>query len=85
MIRILLQVVVPILLPFVVYFAYVYFVRRRRPDVEVVVPWHWLGAASVVLVVLTLGAIVMFGGEEPGQTYVPPRTEDGKIVPGHFE
>jgi len=89
MTRIVLQYAIPILLPFALYFAYVYFGRRRQaadgPLLAVErIPWLGLLAAGAVLVALTLGTIVLLGGEEPGKEYVPPHMIDGKIEPGQF-
>jgi len=85
MTRILLQVALPILLPFALYFGYVYIMRRSGVTGPVKMPWPWLLGAGAILVALVLGALTLLGGSEPGSHYVPPRAEDGKIVPGHFE
>ncbi len=48
-------------------------------------PWVWLAAAGAVLLALMLFVVtVHFGTSEPG-TYVPPRWENGRIVPGHID
>ncbi|MES2711689.1 MAG: hypothetical protein V4653_08920 [Pseudomonadota bacterium] len=58
--------------------------RRRNPDGE---------PTSVVLVLAILAVAASVGGaawygltrrEAPG-VYVPPRVEDGRIIPGHTE
>jgi hypothetical protein len=47
-------------------------------------PWVWLAAAGALLLALMLFVVtVHFGTSEPG-TYVPPRWENGRIVPGHI-
>ena len=47
-------------------------------------PWPWLAIAGVVLlaVILLLGMFVH--GSPPAGQYVPPRVEDGHIVPGEL-
>jgi len=48
-------------------------------------PWVWLAAAGALLLTLMLFVVtVHFGTAEPG-TYVPPRWENGRIVPGHID
>jgi hypothetical protein len=48
-------------------------------------PWVWLAAAGALLLVIMLFVVtVHFGTATPG-TYVPPRWENGRIVPGHIE
>jgi hypothetical protein len=50
-----------------------------------VLPWLWLAGAGVVLLALVLVVVtVHYGTAQPG-TYVPPRWENGQIVPGHIE
>ncbi len=53
------------------------------------------GAPSPALVGGTVGLLLVFAAAlvwfslhdtlPPGQRYIPPRTEDGRIVPGHGE
>lgn len=47
-------------------------------------PWPWLAAAGALLLaaVLLLG-VFLHGSPQPGH-YVPPRLEDGHIVPGEL-
>ena len=85
MTRILLQVALPILLPFALYFGYVYVMRRSGARAPIKLPWPWLLGTGVALAALVVAALTLLGGAEPGALYVPPQTEDGKIIPGHFE
>jgi len=87
MIRVLLTIILPLLLPTLLYVLWVLTMRRAELTAGARllqnVPLIWLGAAglalvAVVLVVASLG----FGGGGSG-VYVPPTTVDGKIVPGH--
>jgi hypothetical protein len=47
------------------------------------VPWPWLVAIAVLLLIAAVGAFeTMSGG--PGGTYEPPHIIDGQIVPGRI-
>ncbi len=91
MIRILLTYVVPLLLPAALYVLYVIAARRimaGRGDLAAHlrrVPWLWLLAAGVALMAISLAIYSLSTGGDSDRPYVPPRFEDGKIVPGHFE
>jgi hypothetical protein len=87
MIRIVLVNLLFLLLPTLIYFAYVYIQRRRSGEGEILenAPIFWLLAAGAGLM---LAALVVLGQWETGELegrYVPPKVEDGKVVPGHFE
>jgi hypothetical protein len=48
-------------------------------------PWLWLaGAGAVLLAVVLFVVTVRFGSPQEG-VYVPPRWEDGQIIPGHIQ
>jgi hypothetical protein len=87
MIRVVLINLLLILTPVILYFAYVYVRRRREPNLQIMenAPIFWLLAAGVGL--MLAGLVVLGQWEEGGLEgrYVPPRIEDGRIVPGHFE
>lgn len=85
MVRIILQVVLPFLLPAACYFAYVYFLRMKNPTAEIGItkPWFGLVAIGAILVMLSLILTAIFTGDEAGGRYVPPTEVDGKIIPGH--
>ena len=88
--RILLQVVVPILLPAALYTLWLLAERRR---VEAAgraaaprwaeAPWLWLLALGVFFAGIIALALALFGGESIVGEYVPPQVKDGRIVPGH--
>lgn len=90
MIRKLLTIVLPFLVPFVVYMIYWWTMRRRQlmeaqgrkvsPWEDF--PWIWLLSAGCVLAILTLGAVALLSGGDPFAEYQTPRFEDGRIVPG---
>ena len=88
MFRVLLTIVLPLVLPTAIYLAWV---RTTQPAGDSgpvrwrALPWIWLAGAGTVLLVLVLFVVnVHFGSPETG-LYVPPRWENGHIVPGHVE
>jgi hypothetical protein len=92
MLRVLLQYVIPIALPSVLYLAWLVYENRRvaRGGTGVLRkwqegPWVWLFAIGVVLAVSVAIALSLVGGYGTEGRYVPPRLENGRIVPGHVE
>ncbi len=86
-----LVVGVPVLLPLALYL--VWFARATRAaqagglDAPKLgdVPWPWLVAIGVLLIVSAGTAYVVFGGNGgPDGQYEPPHIIDGRIVPGHI-
>jgi hypothetical protein len=88
MLRVLLTIVLPLLLPTAVYLGWLYVAHWSQRDAAVrwaALPWLWLAGTGVLLLAVVLFVVtVHFGTSEPG-TYVPPRWENGRIVPGHLE
>jgi hypothetical protein len=84
MLRILLQYLLPLLLPFLVYAAYVGLAQGRLPDWLGLSDRQWLAlcSAGVVLLAISLATWSLMTGAPPEETYIPPRFEDGRIVPG---
>jgi len=90
MIRAFLTVILPLLLPTALYLLWVVAMRRAEAvgiaDLFRSFPWIWLSAAGVVLLVGVLIMAAMGFGRSPDTAhYVPPHTEDGRIIPGHVE
>jgi TRAP-type C4-dicarboxylate transport system permease small subunit len=85
MFRTFLQEALIFLLPWLVFYGYLLAVGRnphQRANWEAHV--FRLTMAGVGLVVLSLVAIGLFG-ERHRSGYVPPRLENGRIVPGTFQ
>ena len=80
MLRILLQYVLPLVLPFAIYLIYARL--ARGPGGMGDAPWLGLAATGVGLLAVSLVAWGLLGGSDPGETYVPARFEDGELVPG---
>lgn len=90
MIRVLLEYLLPLVLPIAVYLVWGWITGKRRRTAEEPPrwyegPWFWLLVAGFVMMVtvMTIGAIVE--GVSPDRVYVPPHVENGQIVPGHFK
>ena len=81
MLRILFQYLLPLLLPFLVYFAYVALTRGRGAAWLEDAPWPYLAAAGVVLMAVSLVTWGLMSGAPTDHVYVPPRFEDGRVVP----
>ena len=90
MIRILLQYLLPILLPTLAFVAWVYLTRQSQEMASETIarvrdgPWFWLIVAGIALMGLGLG-YVAFQGEAPGGVYRAPHIENGRVVPGRVE
>lgn len=84
MIRALIAVLLPVLLPFAGYFLWIHWHRKRQsrlglnPDARPEVPTIWLLTAGMVLMVMTVGLLYLYSdqGAPPGTPYQPPRATD---------
>jgi hypothetical protein len=87
MTRILLTIVVPLLLPTLLYLLWLAAARHATfaaPGVWRALPWPWLVGAGVALAALMLYVIGTRIGGSPQGIYVPPQYIDGRVVPGHI-
>jgi len=96
MLRVFFTIVLPLVLPTALYLLWMWLGHwlpwgppeggRLGETVHwAALPWVWLAAAGALLLILMLFVVtVHFGTADPG-TYVPPRWENGRIVPGHIE
>ena len=94
MIRILFEIVLPLVLPVFVYAAWMAMEKRRAEKLGhgeaptwAEAPWVWLSFAGLLLAgVVTMGTVLMQETDGPRGTYVAPRMgEGGAILPGHVE
>jgi hypothetical protein len=90
MIRVLLQYLLPLLLPMALYLLWTWFTRKRQAAGAPAYrlqdgPWFWLILAGVALASAGLVYVALNTGSKPGGTYIPPRWEDGRISPGRIE
>ncbi|MBV9018676.1 MAG: hypothetical protein JO213_00660 [Alphaproteobacteria bacterium] len=87
MLRVLLTIVVPLVLPTAIYLAWMRLTQSRTSVGRRwgTLPWVWLAATGTVLLVIVLFVVnVHFGSPQQG-VYVPPRWENGQLIPGHIE
>ena len=84
LLRKLVYHVLPFLIPFVVYLVYVVATNRSRSKGKILdeTPWFWLITVGLGLSVLSILVYWYFSSEPIGRFYIPPRLEDGEIVPG---
>jgi hypothetical protein len=82
--RLFLQYLLPLLLPFLIYAAYVALAQGRMPrwlDLGAR-EWVMLGGTGLTLLMISLVTWSLLSGSPPDETYIPPHLEDGRIVPG---
>ena len=80
--RILLQILLPLLLPAVAFFLWALLGRRLGANnVLEETPWFWLIIVGVVLMGAGLVATALTQGVDPGSQIIQPRLEDGRVVP----
>jgi hypothetical protein len=84
-VRQLFEIVLPLILPTVIYLAYALLLRPRSGGNLHDMPWVWLGVAGGFLLAVTFLAIALLGGAPPAAHYVPPKVVNGQIEPGHYE
>ena len=82
MTRILVTIVLPLVLPSLL-FALWLAARRRRVVGGAIARWPWLLGAGVVLTAITLFIVSVQFGQAPQGNYVPPRVVGGQVQPGH--
>jgi len=87
MLRKLVTVVLPIVLPFLVYWIMLKIAQRRQAAGEVPgwerTPWFVLSLCAVVLLTASLVLFRLDSGVAPGVKLVPPSVVDGQVVPSH--
>lgn len=86
MLRIILIDILLFMLPFLIYAAYVIWVKGVAPNSALAgAPMVWLVAAGVAAVFIGLLLLVEFSGGDREGTYRPSVLEDGVIKPGRID
>jgi hypothetical protein len=82
MIGTMLRILLPMLAPFVAFFAWRLLVTRGRGLLDNT-PWFLLTIASLLMAIGGFATLALLPGAVGQGEWVPPRLEDGRIVPGH--
>jgi bacteriorhodopsin len=89
--RIIVQYVLPLLLPTLVFVGWLLLTRKAGENREETMarlqggPWYWLVVAGFVLMAAGLIYLGMNSGSPPESVYVPTIVEDGRVIPGHMK
>ncbi|HUK08151.1 MAG TPA: DUF6111 family protein [Stellaceae bacterium] len=82
--RVWLTVVLPLLLPTILYVLWGWTARGKAGRPTIGQSWPWLVIAGVVLCGSVLVAAWLRAGGGGNGDYVPPHMLDGKVVPGRL-
>jgi hypothetical protein len=84
--RVILTIVVPLILPTALWFVWIGATRRASESGATWqdAPWPWLAGGGIVLAGAILYFVSVHFGEKGGR-YVPSQYIDGELVPGRFE
>jgi hypothetical protein len=88
MLRVFFTIVLPLVLPTAVYVGWLYVAHLSRRDGVVrwaALPWLWLAGAGALLLAAVLTVVTVHLGTPKSGVYVPPRWENGRVVPSHIE
>ena len=89
MIRIVLEILVPLLLPTMIYLGWRKWRAGQTPttgeEEDGPPPWLWLGGSGVALMLIFLAVMALTKGAPAGAQYTPPVFKDGKVEPGRLE
>jgi len=87
MLRKLITIVLPVVLPFLVYWITLKIAQRRRAEGEIPgwerTPWFLLCLSAGVILAASLLWFRSHSGVAPGTELVPPSVVDGQVVPSH--
>jgi hypothetical protein len=87
MLRVFLTIVLPLVLPVALYLLWVGTLASWQDGGGIswaAVPWVWLAVAGVALLATVLVVVTVGFGTPQRGVYVPPRWENGEIIPGHM-
>ena len=82
--RLFLTVILPLLLPSLLFLLWAVATRGRAPDLGSSA-WLWPIGGGLLLLLIILGIFGVRDRADPGSAYVPAQMQGGEIVPGHIE
>ena len=86
--RLILNYLLPLLLPLIFFLVWSRLARRRQGAETPALtrgPWFWLVLAGFAAMAGALTFTAVTGGGDPSATYKPPQFEGGKVVPGRID
>ncbi len=89
--RVIIQYVLPLLLPTLIFVGWLVLTRKpgeTRAEIMARLqggPWYWLVVAGFTLMAAGLIYLGVSLDDPPESVYVPPSVEDGRIIPGHMK
>lgn len=88
MLRVLVTVLLPLAAPFILYFAWLWLMRRHAAGGALTVdwrttPWPWLLGAGLAGALAGFAWLYVSTGHPAGTKLAPPRVVDGVVVPAH--
>jgi Family of unknown function (DUF6111) len=88
MLRVCLTIILPLLVPTALYLAWIGLIGTPRDGGTgfwTAIPWVWLAGAGAALLAIVLFVVTVGFGTAQQGVYVPPRWQNGRVVPGHIE
>ncbi len=88
MIRIVIENLLLLLLPTIIYFSYVFLTRGKTTTGRQALtdaPLLWLFVAGVMCSMVAIVFFISKSGGAPGDRYVPSVYKDGEVIPGYIE
>ncbi len=82
MMRLLLTILLPFLLPILTFLVYAVHQNRKNPHKPVIIPWGWLFVLGGALAGITILAVELTNQSAKDVNYQPSRLIDGQIIPG---
>ena len=88
--RALVQMLLPLILPTVLFVGWVAISQARGGSGDILGrfrdgPWFWLVLSGFVLMIAVFAYTGLIRDDHAGGAYVAPHVENGQIVPGHVE
>ncbi|MFI4986282.1 MAG: DUF6111 family protein [Alphaproteobacteria bacterium] len=91
MVRIVIEYLLPFLLPTALFALWLVWQRRRAATLGAPLPawqegpWFWLALSGLALVLAAMIATAFLSGYAPSSQYTPPAFKGGEVVPGQFK